>query len=66
MSWRYYITDSNNKRVKSEGGFATEELAHAVGGEYANKLASAKSSSHQVYSVTVGRDYIEADPAATK
>ncbi len=54
-TWRYHVRDeSNNKTLKSEGGFATEEEAQAVGGEYAKRLAATSGSQlgPPTYSVT--------------
>jgi hypothetical protein len=58
MTWRFYVHDSNNNLLKSEGGFSTEDEAQLAGGEYAEKLAASSKSQkgRPVYAVTVGRE----------
>ncbi len=58
MTLRYYVHDSNNKLLKSEGGFSSEDEAQLAGGEFAEKLAASSKNQRgrPVYDVTVGRE----------
>ena len=64
MSWRYNITKGKNEKVKSEGGFATEDEAQLAAREYLRTTASLDDPENSVYTVTTRRDYIKTDDAS--
>jgi hypothetical protein len=57
MSWRYYITDNNNKTIKSDGGFQTEDDAQSAATAYLVKAAPSMGAPvTPVYTITTGEE----------